>query len=89
MKIGDIVYLKNVGFPAEDYEGASAIVTNFIGKYVQVEIFFSKERYVLFKECAKIEDRPWLKRNLKKIKRSFEKLSETADEILETVNEKV
>jgi hypothetical protein len=104
LKAGDLVYLKDVGYPynrtddgGETWEGASGIVLDTKAGYnkdmIDVEILLPVEsrRGEFMKTClfytnvVKKENRPWLKKNLRKICDYRKKLIRLADEIQETI----
>lgn len=73
-KVGELVYLKHVGSPYDDWEGASCVVVNNITttgiKYVEVEPIFRVNgmKSALFHPTQiRREDRPWLRKTIKKI----------------------
>lgn len=95
LKVGDLVYLKDVGFPynqtdrcGETWEGASCIViglnSGFNQDMIDVEPIFpigDMNSCLFWAESIKKEDRPWLKNNLKIILKYKKKLMNLADEI--------
>ena len=97
LKSGDIVYLKDVGFPFDraepghdSWEGASCVVleteTGDGNRYVSVAPLFPMRvdhghimtECIFSPECVVLEDRPWLKNNLKNLLKLKKKLFETA-----------
>ena len=76
-KKGDLVYLKNVGFPfhkpeepENSLEGASCTVIGYVNGYVSVKPLILTGNIIdyLFDESNIVkEDRPWLKRHLDSI----------------------
>lgn len=106
LKIGDLVYLKDVGYPytrtddgGESFEGASGTVISLNAGYskdmVDVQFLFpikttggdgSMSSCLFFPSSVIKENRPWLKKHLKKVftlREELLKLSEKIKEELE------
>jgi hypothetical protein len=101
LKVGDLVYLKDVGYPynrtddgGESFEGASGTVIELNAGYnkdmVRVEFIFpilcngrgSKMSDCLFHTTTvKKENRPWLKKNLKKLVDMRKEMLKTQEKI--------
>jgi len=88
-KKGDLVYLKNVGFPfdkpeepRENFEGASCTVLGYINGYVNVKPLIltgSKEDWLFDESNIEKENRPWLKHHLKALLKARKQLIEFAN----------
>ena len=101
-KVGDLVYLKNVGFPFnrtddghESWEGASCVVTEPVvnTQYVRVKPIFpikcgnySMDECVFHPENVIKENRPWLKKNLSKIVKSKNELLDISEKVQDLLN---